>query len=61
MNRLENIRVGLDIDDCLADFWGAYIKRFGNPKRMEKLIELYSSPQRTMFDDYKLFIRVIIK
>ncbi len=32
MSRLENIRIGLDIDDCLADFWGAYIARFGQPK-----------------------------
>ena len=29
------LRIGLDIDDCLADFWGAYYKYFdtdNNPK-----------------------------
>ena len=27
------LRIGLDIDDCLADFMGSYLKRFGEPKR----------------------------
>lgn len=29
---LKDIRIALDIDDCLADFWGEYVKRFGQPK-----------------------------
>ena len=32
------MRIGLDIDDCLADFWGAYCKYFdtdNNPKMLE--------------------------
>ena len=27
------LRIGLDIDDCLADFMGSYLERFGEPKR----------------------------
>ena len=27
------LRIGLDIDDCLADFMGSYLERFGKPKR----------------------------
>ena len=27
------LKIGLDIDDCLADFMGTYLERFGNPKR----------------------------
>ena len=26
------LRIALDIDDTLLDFWGAYIKKFGDPK-----------------------------
>ena len=26
------LRIGLDLDDCVFDFWGAYIERFGQPK-----------------------------
>lgn len=32
------LRIGLDIDDCLADFWGAYCNYFdtkNNPKMLE--------------------------
>lgn len=32
------MRIGLDIDDCLADFWGAYCKYFdvkNNPKMLQ--------------------------
>lgn len=32
------LRIGLDIDDCLADFWGAYCTYFdveNNPKMLE--------------------------
>lgn len=32
------LRIGLDIDDCLADFWGAYCEYFdtkNNPKMLE--------------------------
>lgn len=29
---MQNIRIGLDIDDTLVDFWGEYLKKFGNPK-----------------------------
>lgn len=32
------MRIGLDIDDCLADFWGAYCQYFdvkNNPKMLE--------------------------
>lgn len=32
------LRIGLDIDDCLADFWGAYCKYFdtdNNPKMLK--------------------------
>ena len=27
------LRIGLDIDDCLADFMGSYLERFGAPKK----------------------------
>lgn len=29
---MNNLRIGLDIDDTIFDFWGAYIKIFGRPK-----------------------------
>lgn len=35
------MRIGLDIDDCLADFWGAYCKYFDvehNPKMAEDAV-----------------------
>lgn len=25
---MKRFRIGLDIDDCLADFWGAYCEYF---------------------------------
>mgnify|MGYP003453613749 FL=1 len=28
----EKLKIGLDLDDTLVDFWGAYIARFGPPK-----------------------------
>ena len=28
----QKLRIGLDIDDTLVDFFGEYLKRFGNPK-----------------------------
>ena len=28
---VEKLRIGLDIDDTLVDFWGAYISRFSPP------------------------------
>lgn len=31
------IKIGLDIDDVIVDFWGAYIKKFGNPKSNEEV------------------------
>jgi hypothetical protein len=31
------IKIGLDIDDVIVDFWGAYIKRFGDPKSNEEV------------------------
>lgn len=35
---MKKLRIGLDIDDCLADFWGAYCKYFDtehNPRMLE--------------------------
>lgn len=35
---LRNLRIGLDIDDCLADFWNAYCEYFDtkhNPRMLE--------------------------
>ena len=35
------LRIGLDIDDCLADFWGAYCEYFdtkNNPRMLEDSI-----------------------
>ncbi len=29
---MNKLKIGLDIDDTLLDFWGAYLKRFGKPK-----------------------------
>lgn len=29
---VEKLRIGLDIDDTLFDFWGAYIEAFGEPR-----------------------------
>ena len=30
--RMNKLRIGLDIDDTLLDFWSEYLKQFGNPK-----------------------------
>ena len=30
---VEKLRIGLDIDDTLVDFWGAYIETFGYPAK----------------------------
>lgn len=38
---LRNLRIGLDIDDCLADFWNAYCEYFDvehNPRMLEDKI-----------------------
>lgn len=35
---MRRLRIGLDIDDCLADFWGAYCEYFNtkeNPRMLE--------------------------
>ena len=29
---MKKLKIGLDIDDTLLDFWTEYIKCFGNPK-----------------------------
>ena len=29
---MNKLRIGLDIDDTLLDFWNEYLKQFGNPK-----------------------------
>lgn len=29
---MEKIKIGLDIDDTLVDFWAEYLKKFGKPK-----------------------------
>ena len=29
---IKKLRIGLDIDDTLVDFWGEYLKKFGIPK-----------------------------
>lgn len=33
MKKINNLRIGLDIDGVISDFWGIYIKRFGMPKK----------------------------
>ena len=30
------MRIGLDIDDCIVDFWGSYCKRFTNPNDLKQ-------------------------
>lgn len=30
---MKRFRIGLDIDDCLADFWGAYCEYFDTKKQ----------------------------
>lgn len=38
---MKRFRIGLDIDDCLADFWGAYCEYFdtkNNPRMLEDSI-----------------------
>ena len=32
MKNYKKLRVGLDADGCLDDFWNPYLKRFGQPK-----------------------------
>lgn len=33
MGKNNNLRIGLDIDGVISDFWGMYIKRFGIPEK----------------------------
>jgi hypothetical protein len=35
---MKKIKIGLDIDDVIVDFWGAYIKKFGQPKSDVEII-----------------------
>lgn len=36
---MEKLRIGLDIDDCLADFWGAYCEYFDTEHHPKMLID----------------------
>jgi hypothetical protein len=44
---MKKIRIGLDIDDVIVDFWGAYIKKFGNPKSNEEITRNVERKLRT--------------
>lgn len=57
------MRIGLDIDDCLADFWGAYCKYFdtaNNPKMLEDSI-ITRNVQRVLKSDRQFWLNLEVK
>lgn len=42
------LKIGLDIDDCLAEFMGSYLEKFGNPKND---FEITKNVQRVLIKD----------
>lgn len=60
---MRGLRIGLDIDDCLADFWGAYCEYFDtehNPKMLEDHIITRNVQQILSKDrDFWLGLKVI--
>jgi hypothetical protein len=49
------IKIGLDIDDVIVDFWGAYVKRFGNPKSNE---EVTRNVERKLSKDKQFWVNL---
>ena len=60
---MKRFRIGLDIDDCLADFWGAYCEYFdtkNNPRMLEDSIITKNVQQVLSKDrDFWLGLKVI--
>ena len=57
------MRIGLDIDDCLADFWGAYCEYFDtkhNPKMLEDEI-ITRNVQRILRKDKDFWLNLKVK
>lgn len=57
------MRIGLDIDDCLADFMGAYCKYFdtdNNPKMLEDAI-ITRNVQRVLSKDREFWLNLPVK
>lgn len=57
------MRIGLDIDDCLADFWGAYCEYFdtdNNPKMLEDHI-ITRNVQRILKNDRDFWLNLKVK
>lgn len=57
------LRIGLDIDDCLADFWGAYCKYFdtdNNPKMLEDHI-ITRNVQQILSKDRDFWLNLEVK
>lgn len=57
---MRNFRIGLDIDDCLADFWGAYCEYFDtkhNPKMLEDHI-ITRNVQRILSKDRDFWLNL---
>lgn len=49
------MRIGLDIDDVLADFMGTYLNRFGNPKCD---FEITKNVQRVLIKDKQFWLNL---
>ena len=57
------MRIGLDIDDCLADFWGAYCDYFDtahNPRMLEDHI-ITRNVQRILKEDKSFWLGLKVK
>ena len=57
------LRIGLDIDDCLADFWGTYCKYFdtdNNPKMLEDHI-ITRNVQQILSKDRDFWLNLEVK
>jgi hypothetical protein len=49
------LKVGLDIDGCICDFWGAYIKRYGTPKSDYEILKNIHDELKT---DYQFWLNL---
>lgn len=60
---INKLRIGLDIDDCLADFWGAYCEYFdvpNNPRMAEDYI-ITQNVQRILKNDRNFWLTLKVK
>lgn len=60
---MQKLRIGLDIDDCLVDFWGAYCEYFNthnNPKMLKDYV-ITRNVQQVLSKDRNFWLNLEVK